>query len=71
LKNGVPQGIEAMLRSADPASMNSLSALRKYIDLPADDAQARTMVESGLGRWRWNAKTRKFVMEETAAAREF
>lgn len=69
LKNGVTEGIEASLRSAGPAATNSLSVLRKYIDLPSDDANARTVVEAGLGRWRWNGKTHKFVLEEITATR--
>jgi hypothetical protein len=62
LRNGVPQGIEAVLHSENPVSTNSLARLRKYIDLPADNAAARVMVRSGLGRWEWDENTGKFIL---------
>jgi hypothetical protein len=62
LRTGVPQGIEAVLRSEDPGSTNRVVRLRKYMNLPADDAAAWSAVQSGLGRWQWEPKTRKFVL---------
>ena len=62
LRNGVPQGIEAVLRSEDPGSTNSLPRLRKYLDLPVDDAAALAAVQSGLGRWQWDPRAKKFVL---------
>jgi tetratricopeptide (TPR) repeat protein len=61
MRNGLPQGIEAVYRGGDPLSTNALPVLRKYIALPPDDARAKRIVETGLGRWRWDAATAKFV----------
>lgn len=69
LRNGVTQGIEAVLRGTDPASANSLSVLRKYVDLPEDATQALAALESGLGRWRWDAKAKKYVIGEAGHPR--
>jgi tetratricopeptide (TPR) repeat protein len=68
LRYGVPQGIEAVLRSENPVSTNSLARLRKYIDLPADNAAALAKVQSGLGRWQWDEKTGRFVLGKAAGA---
>jgi hypothetical protein len=62
LRNGVPQGIEALLQCESPVSTSRLACLRKYIDLRADDAKALAAVQSGLGRWRWDDRAGKFVL---------
>lgn len=69
MRNGVIQGIEAVLRGTDPASTNSFSVVRKYIDLPEEDTQARAMLESGLGRWCWDPKIKKYVIGDSAHPR--
>ena len=65
LRNGVPEGIEARLRSDNPVSTNCLVCLRKYLVLPADNDQALMVVQAGLGRWQWDSKTKTFVLGET------
>ena len=68
LRNGVPQGIEAVLHSENPVSTNSLARLRKYMDLPVDDAAALAMAQSGLGRWQWDESTARFVLGKMTSA---
>jgi tetratricopeptide (TPR) repeat protein len=67
LRNGVAQGIEAALRSENPGSTNNLTQLRKYMALPADNAAALAMVQSGLGRWQWDETSGKWVLGEAAS----
>ena len=62
MRNGVPEGIEAVLRSDDNNATNCPACLRKFIELPADDSAARGMAESGLGRWQWEGQTKKFTL---------
>jgi hypothetical protein len=62
---GVPEGIEAVLHS-DDNSTNCPASLRKFIDLPDDNAQARITVEAGLGRWQWDVNSRKFMLAPAA-----
>jgi hypothetical protein len=57
-------GIEALLYGEDPSAKDILPRLRKHMDLPADDTDANALIESNLGRWRWNAETGKFVVEQ-------
>ncbi len=69
LRRGWSEGIAALLQGNDPTAGDVLPRLRKYLDLPADDAQARAELEAHLGNWQWNPAARKFGVTPSRSMR--
>lgn len=67
LHHGWVEGLEALRHGQDTTFQDALYRIRKYMDLPDDDTEAWMLLESGLGRWQWNANTRKFVSGPNAS----